>query len=87
MIRFLALFALLLAGGPAFAQSGSAGAALDAARRAGTVAAYDRFLARHGKSPLARTAREERERLRRASAPAPVAPIRPEPPARNGSYQ
>jgi hypothetical protein len=85
MTRILACIALLLAAWPASAQTGAADAALREARRAGTVAAYDRFLARHGKSPLARTARQERERLRRQ--PAPAAPIRPEPPARNGSYQ
>ena len=36
---------------------------LDAARRAGTVAAYDLFLARHPGHPLAAQARQERERL------------------------
>lgn len=36
---------------------------LDAARRAGTVAAYDLFLARHGDHPLADIARRERARL------------------------
>ena len=36
---------------------------LDAARRAGTVAAYDLFLARHGDDPLAETARRERSRI------------------------
>lgn len=36
---------------------------LDAARRAGTVAAYDLFLARHGDHPLARAARRERASL------------------------
>ena len=42
---------------------------LDGARRAGTIAAYDLFLARHPDHKLARTARRERriiaERLRR----------------------
>jgi len=33
---------------------------LDAARRAGTLAAYDLFLARQGDHPLAETARRER---------------------------
>ena len=33
---------------------------LDAARRAGTLAAYDLFLARHGDHALAGTARRER---------------------------
>lgn len=33
---------------------------LDAARRAGTLAAYDLFLARNGDQPLAETARRER---------------------------
>jgi hypothetical protein len=33
---------------------------LDAARRAGTLAAYDLFLARHGDHRLARAARRER---------------------------
>lgn len=36
---------------------------LDAARRAGTVAAYDLFLARHGDHPLAETARRARARI------------------------
>ena len=36
---------------------------LDAARRAGTLAAYDLFVARHPRHPLARTAREERRRV------------------------
>ena len=33
---------------------------LEAARRAGTLAAYDLFIARHGNHPLAETARRER---------------------------
>lgn len=33
---------------------------LDAARRAGTLAAYDLFLSRHGDHPLAADARRER---------------------------
>ncbi len=36
---------------------------LDAARRAGTLEAYDLFLARHPRHPLAETARRERARL------------------------
>ena len=36
---------------------------LDAARRAGTVAAYDLFIARHPGHPLEAVAREERARL------------------------
>jgi hypothetical protein len=36
---------------------------LDAARRAGTAAAYDQFLARHSNHPLAAIARRERQRL------------------------
>lgn len=36
---------------------------LDAARHAGTRAAYDLFLQRHGDHPLAATARRERARL------------------------
>ena len=36
---------------------------LDAARRAGTRAAYDLFLSRHGDHPLAATARRERAAL------------------------
>ena len=36
---------------------------LDAARRAGTLEAYDLFIARHPQHPLARTAAEERKRL------------------------
>jgi hypothetical protein len=38
---------------------------LDAARRAGTVAAYDLFIARYPDHPLAEIARRERARLRR----------------------
>ncbi|MGZ8359752.1 MAG: hypothetical protein ACXWUX_04465 [Allosphingosinicella sp.] len=36
---------------------------LDAARWAGTIAAYDLFIARHPDHPLAETARREREAL------------------------
>ena len=36
---------------------------LDAARRAGTVEAYDLFIARHPRHPLAEIARGERDRL------------------------
>ena len=36
---------------------------LDAARRAGTLAAYDLFLARHGDHALAGTARRERAEI------------------------
>jgi len=36
---------------------------LDAARRAGTLAAYDLFLARHGDHRLAEAARRERARI------------------------
>lgn len=36
---------------------------LDAARKAATVEAYDLFIARHPDHPLARIAREERQRL------------------------
>lgn len=36
---------------------------LDAARRAGTLAAYDLFLARHGDHMLAETARREQARI------------------------
>lgn len=36
---------------------------LEAARRAGTLAAYDLFLARHGEHPLAAAARRERARI------------------------
>ena len=36
---------------------------LDAARKAATVEAYDLFIARHPNHPLARIAREERQRL------------------------
>ena len=36
---------------------------LDAARRAATVEAYDLFIARHPRHPLACIAREEREQL------------------------
>lgn len=41
------------------------GQELDAARKANTLAAYDLFIARHPRHPLARTAREERWRLER----------------------
>jgi hypothetical protein len=44
-------------GGNAAAQE------LAAARRAGTIEAYDLFLARHPADPLARTARRERRSL------------------------
>jgi hypothetical protein len=37
---------------------------LDAARRAGTIAAYDLFIARNPHHPLAEVARRERARLR-----------------------
>jgi hypothetical protein len=36
---------------------------LEAARRAGTIEAYDLFLSRHGDQPLAATARRERAAL------------------------
>ena len=36
---------------------------LDAARKAGTLDAYDLFIARHPRHPLAETARVERARL------------------------
>lgn len=36
---------------------------LDAARAAATLAAYDLFISRHPKHPLAKIAREERQRL------------------------
>jgi hypothetical protein len=39
---------------------------LDAARRAGTVEAYDLFIARHKDHPLARVARRERASLIRS---------------------
>ena len=41
---------------------------LDAARRAGTLAAYDLFLARHRDHPLAAAARRERARIAAAGA-------------------
>jgi hypothetical protein len=41
---------------------------LDAARRAGTLAAYDLFLARHPGHALAAAARRERQRLLRAQS-------------------
>ena len=40
---------------------------LDAARKARTVAAYDLFLERHPRHPLAETARRERQALIEAS--------------------
>lgn len=40
---------------------------LDDARRAGTVAAYDLFLARQGDHPLAEVARRERARIAEAA--------------------
>jgi len=45
---------------------------LDAARRGGTVAAYDLFLARHGDHRLAEIARRERARL--TATPPPKLP-------------
>lgn len=41
---------------------------LDAARRAGTIEAYDLFIARHPGHPLTVEARREREQLIRADA-------------------
>jgi hypothetical protein len=41
---------------------------LDAARRAGTIEAYDLFIARHPESPLAEIARRERAALAGKSA-------------------
>ncbi len=38
---------------------------LDAARRAGTLEAYDLFIARHPRHPLIEAAREEREQIAR----------------------
>ncbi len=38
---------------------------LDAARKAGTLAAYDLFIARHPSHPLAEVARKERKHLPR----------------------
>jgi hypothetical protein len=38
---------------------------LDAARRAGTLEAYDLFIARHPRHPLVATARQEREQIAR----------------------
>jgi hypothetical protein len=40
---------------------------LDAARRAGTLEAYDLFIARHPSHPLMETARRERDRIARRS--------------------
>ena len=40
----------------------------EAARRVGTIAAYDLFITRHPDSALAKTARAERERLAREAA-------------------
>jgi hypothetical protein len=45
---------------------------LDAARRAGTIAAYDLFIARHPEHPLAAAARREREELVRRGRPRPA---------------
>jgi hypothetical protein len=42
---------------------------LDAARRAGTLAAYDLFLERHSGHPLAETARRERAAIAAAAKP------------------
>lgn len=41
---------------------------LEAARKEGTIAAYDLFIARHPRHQLAEVARGERERLARRSA-------------------
>ena len=43
----------------------------EAARRAGTIAAYDLFIARHPDHALTDTARRERERLTREGAARP----------------
>ena len=40
---------------------------LDSARRAGTISAYDLFIARHPDHPLAAAARLERAKLRRST--------------------
>jgi hypothetical protein len=45
---------------------------LDAARRAGAVAAYDLFIARHPRHSLAAVARREREELARRGRPRPA---------------
>ena len=42
---------------------------LDAARRAGTTAAYDLFIARHPRHPLIEIARRERARIVRPPRP------------------
>jgi hypothetical protein len=44
---------------------------LDAARKSGTLEAYDLFIARHPRHPLAEVARAERDRLRRPRRPQP----------------
>jgi hypothetical protein len=44
---------------------------LEAARRAGTIAAYDLFLARHPTHRLARTARRERRLIVEMQKPSP----------------
>jgi hypothetical protein len=44
---------------------------LDLARRAGTAAAYDLFLARHPDHPLAQVARQERNSLKEGSLDRP----------------
>ena len=46
-------------------------AELEAARRAGTLAAYDLFLRRQGKHPLAEAARRERAAIAAAQGPRP----------------
>lgn len=42
---------------------------LDSARRAGTIAAYNLFIARHPDHPLAEIARREREQIERQAPP------------------
>jgi hypothetical protein len=49
----------------------------EAARRAGTAAAYDLFIARHPDHALAETARLERERLARETGSRPGARSKP----------
>ena len=75
-LRLAGATLLVLAGSPAAAAVGQAPdmqrardgniaiqEELDAARKAATVEAYDLFLARHPDHPLAKVAREERQRL------------------------
>jgi tetratricopeptide (TPR) repeat protein len=51
----------------------------DQAMAAGTVGALDGFVAKHSQSPLAKTAKREREKILRQASPGPLAKTKPVP--------